>query len=134
MATATEKKKPITGGEFLIRETAAQEIFIPEEFNEEQKMIAQTCKDFLKQEVYPRLSEIDSQKDAKLMPSLLDKAGELGLLGTSVPQELGGFGMDFNTTMLVPEDLGSGSSFPVPISAPHVLATFPLPYSPNQSQ
>jgi len=60
MATATEKKKPITGGEFLIRETAAQEIFIPEEFNEEQKMIAQTCKDFLKQEVYPRLSEIDS--------------------------------------------------------------------------
>ena len=74
METATEKKKAIRGGEFLIRETAAHEIFIPEEFNEEQKMIAQTCRDFLKQEVYPRLAEIDSQKDPKLMPSLLDKA------------------------------------------------------------
>ena len=81
MATATEKKRAITGGEFLIRETAAHEIFIPEEFNEEQKMIAQTCKDFLKQEIYPRLNEIDSQKDPKLMSLLLDKAGELGLLG-----------------------------------------------------
>ncbi|MBL7875788.1 MAG: hypothetical protein JNL53_21240, partial [Cyclobacteriaceae bacterium] len=49
MATAVETKKAIKGGEFLIRETEAQEIFIPEDFNEEQKMIAQTCKDFLKQ-------------------------------------------------------------------------------------
>ncbi|HMI65286.1 MAG TPA: acyl-CoA dehydrogenase family protein [Cyclobacteriaceae bacterium] len=134
MAAATEKKKPITGGEFLIRETAAQEIFIPEEFNEEQKMIAQTCKDFLKQEVYPRLSEIDSQKDAKLMPSLLDKAGELGLLGTSVPQELGGFGMDFNTTMLVAEVLGAGYSFAVAISAHTGIGTLPILYYGNEAQ
>ena len=104
----TETKQAIKGGEFLIRETHAHEIFIPEEFSEEQKMIAQTCKDFLKQEVYPRLDEIDSQKDPKLMPSLLDKAGALGLLGTSVPQELGGFGMDFNSTMLVAEAVGAG--------------------------
>ena len=61
--TTTEKKSAIRGGEFLIRETQANDIFIPEEFNEEQRMIAQTCKDFLKQEVYPRLNEIDSQKD-----------------------------------------------------------------------
>ena len=52
MATATQTKKAIKGGEFLIRETAAHEIFIPEEFNEEQKMIAQTCKDFLKQDAF----------------------------------------------------------------------------------
>src|SRR6185295_7061711 len=102
----TQTKKAMNGGAFLIRETQAHEIFIPEEWNEEQLMIAKTCKDFLKQEVYPRLYEIDSQKDPKLMPSLLDKAGELGLLGTSVPQDLGGFGMDFNSTMLVAETLG----------------------------
>src|SRR3954467_2327511 len=101
MATATEQKQAVKGGEFLIKETTAQEIFIPEEFNEEQKMIEQQCKDFLAKEVFPRLDEIDSMKDPKLMPSLLDKAGELGLLGTSVPTEYGGYGIDFNTTMLV---------------------------------
>src|SRR6267378_1335560 len=134
MATATEKKKAITGGEFLIRETEASEIFIPEEFNEEQKMIAQTCRDFLKKEVTPRLNEIDSMKDPKLMPSILDKAGELGLLGTSVPQELGGFGMDFNTTMLVAEVLGAGYSFAVGISAHTGIGTLPILYYGNEAQ
>lgn len=113
MATTTDKKAAIKGGEFLIRETLAHEIFIPEEFNEEQKMIQQQCKDFLQKEVLNRLDEIDSMKDPKLMPSLLDKAGELGLLGTSVPTEYGGFGMDFNTTMLVAEVIGAGHSVAV---------------------
>ena len=134
METTTLSKKAIKGGEFLIRETQAHEIFIPEEFNEEQRMIAQTCKDFLKQEVYPRLNEIDSQKDPNLMPSLLDKAGELGLLGTSVPQELGGFGMDFNTTMLVAETLGAGYSFAVAISAHTGIGTLPILYYGNDAQ
>lgn len=134
MATATQSKKAVKGGEFLIRETAAHEIFIPEEFNEEQRMIAQTCKDFLKQEVYPRLNDIDSQKDPKLMPALLDKAGELGLLGTSVPTELGGFGMDFNTTMLVAEVLGAGYSFAVGISAHTGIGTLPILYYGNDAQ
>jgi alkylation response protein AidB-like acyl-CoA dehydrogenase len=132
--TTTETRKAIKGGEFLIRETQAHEIFIPEEFNEEQRMIAHTCKDFLKQEVYPRLNEIDSQKDPNLMPSLLDKAGELGLLGTSVPQELGGFGMDFNTTMLVAETLGAGYSFAVAISAHTGIGTLPILYYGNDAQ
>jgi alkylation response protein AidB-like acyl-CoA dehydrogenase len=134
MATTVETKKTIKGGEFLIRETQAHEIFIPEEFNEEQKMIAQTCKDFLKQEVYPNLDLIDSQKDPKFMPSLLDKAGELGLLGTSVPQEFGGFGMDFNTTMLVAETLGAGYSFAVAISAHTGIGTLPILYYGNEAQ
>ena len=65
MATTTEKKAAIKGGEFLIRETEAHEIFIPEEFNEEQKMIQQQCKDFLQKEIFNRLDEIDSMKDPK---------------------------------------------------------------------
>lgn len=131
---ATETKQAIKGGEFLIRDTTANEIFIPEEWNEEQKMIAQTCKDFLEQEVFPRLNEIDSQKDPKLMPSILDKAGELGLLGTSVPAEYGGFGMDFNTTMLVAEIIGAGHSVAVAVSAHTGIGTLPILYYGNEEQ
>src|SRR5688500_7316978 len=134
MATATETKQAIKGGEFLIRDTAAHEIFIPEQWNEEQKMIAQTCRDFLQQEVFPKLDEIDSMKDPKLMPSILDKAGELGLLGTSVPQELGGFGMDFNTTMLVSEIIGAGHSVAVALSAHTGIGTLPILYYGNEEQ
>lgn len=134
MSTETIKTQAIKGGEFLIRETSANEIFIPEEWNEEQKMIAQTCIDFLSQEVDPKLDEIDSMKDPKLMPSILDKAGELGLLGTSIPQEYGGFGMDFNTTMLVSEVIGGGHSVAVALSAHTGIGTLPILYYGNEEQ
>lgn len=131
---ATTEARAIKGGEFLIRETKAGEIFIPEEFNEEQQMIRQQCEDFLKKEIWPRLDEIDSMKHPELMPQLLDKAGELGLLGTSVPQEYGGFGMDFNTSMLVAEVLGAGHSFAVAISAHTGIGTLPILYYGNEEQ
>ena len=99
METSTETKKAIRGGEFLIRETPAQEVFIPEEFSEEQKMIEQQCKDFLNKEVFPHLDEIDSMKDPKLMPSLLDKAGELVMIYTD-PR--------FDYTDFVLDELGLG--------------------------
>ncbi|MGE0770430.1 MAG: acyl-CoA dehydrogenase family protein [Cyclobacteriaceae bacterium] len=135
MATAVAEKKAIKGGEFLIRETPAQEIFITEQWNEEQKMIAKTCDDFLDQEVYPNLDKIDDIKNnPKLMPEILDKAGQLGLLGTSVPQELGGFGMDFNTTMLVAERIGAGHSVAVALSAHTGIGTLPILYYGNEEQ
>lgn len=134
MATSAETKNAIKGGEFLIRETKAQEVFIPEEFSEEQKMIEQQCRDFLDKEVFPRLDEIDSMKDPGLMPSLLDKAGALGLLGTSVPAEYGGFGMDFNTTMLVAEVIGAGHSVAVALSAHTGIGTLPILYYGNDEQ
>lgn len=132
--SSVQTKQAIKGGEFLIRETEAREIFIPEEFNEEQRMIEQQCKDFLSKEVWPRLDEIDSMKNPALMPSILDKAGELGLLGTSVPAELGGFGMDFNTTMLVAEVIGSGHSVAVALSAHTGIGTLPILYYGNEEQ
>ncbi|MDC1202436.1 acyl-CoA dehydrogenase family protein, partial [Salibacteraceae bacterium] len=70
----------IKGGEFLIRQTRPEEIFTPEEWGEEERMIAQTCRDFLAQEVLPLVDKIDSMEDLNLMPSLLKKAGELGIL------------------------------------------------------
>lgn len=132
--STTAEKKTIKGGEFLIRETEAHEIFTPEEFTEEQRMIAQTCYDFLEKEVYPHLDEMDSMKNPEIMPSLMDKAGELGLLGTSVPEQYGGFGMDFNTTMLVAEVIGAGHSFAVAISAHTGIGTLPILYYGNEEQ
>ena len=129
-----ETKTAIKGGEFLITETEAQDIFIPEEWNEEQKMIAQTCHDFIDKEVYPNLDKIDSMTDPSIIPSLLDKAGELGLLGTSVPEALGGFGMNFNTTMLVSEVTGKGFSFAVAISAHTGIGTLPILYYGTEEQ
>ena len=132
--TATENKASIKGGEFLIKEVEAHQIFIPEEFTEEQQMIAETCRDFLKTEVHPRLNEIDSAKSPELMSSLMTKAGELGLLGTAVPEEYGGFGMNFNTSMLVAEALGTGHSFSVAQSAHTGIGTLPIVYYGNEEQ
>ncbi len=134
MNTTTETNKSIKGGEFLIRETNAQDIFIPEEWSEEQKMIAQTCEDFIAQEIHPKLDEIDSMKNPELMPQLLDKAGELGLLGTSVPEAYDGFGMNFNTSMLVAEVFGAAHSFAVAISAHTGIGTLPILYYGNEEQ
>jgi alkylation response protein AidB-like acyl-CoA dehydrogenase len=134
MATSAESKQAIKVGEFLIRETPAEDIFIPEEFSEEQKMVEQQCKDFLDKEVFPHLDEIDSMKDPKMMPRLLDKAGELGLLGTSIPEEYGGFGMDFNTTMLVAEVIGAGHSVAVALSAHTGIGTLPILYYGTEAQ
>ena len=131
---ASDKIEAPKGGAFLIRETKAQDIFIPEEWSEEQKMIAQTCEDFLKQEIFPRLDEIDAMEDLELMPQLMDKAGELGLLGTSVPESYGGFGMDFNTSMLVAEKIGAGHSFAVALSAHTGIGTLPILYYGNEEQ
>jgi len=84
--------------------------------------------------VNPILDEIDSAKDASVMVGLLDKAGELGLLGTSVPEEFGGFGMDFNTSMLVAEACGGGHSFAVALSAHTGIGTLPIVYYGTEEQ
>jgi alkylation response protein AidB-like acyl-CoA dehydrogenase len=129
----TTDKKTIKGGEFLITETTYQDVFIPEEFDEEQQMIAQTCRDFLTQEINPILDRIDSQEEG-LMPSLMDKAGELGILGVSIPEEYGGFGKNFNTSMLVADVCGAGHSFAVALSAHTGIGTLPILYYGNEAQ
>lgn len=97
-------------------------------------MVANTCQEFLEKEIWNRLDAIDSHEDLNLMPSLMDKAGELGLLGTSVPAEYGGFGMDFNTSMLVAEVIGAGHSFAVALSAHTGIGTLPIVYYGNVEQ
>jgi len=126
-------KKPIKGGEFIIRDTAPSEIFIPENWTEEQRMIADMCKDFINAEVLPNLDRIDSMEEG-LMPSLIEKAGALGLVGMSVPEELGGMGVDFKTSLLTTEKLAHGFSFSVAYSAHTGIGTLPLLYYGNEEQ
>ena len=125
--------QPIKGGEFIIRDTEPKDIFTPEEFTEEHKMIASMCEDFIHQEIIPHLDRIDSLEEG-LMPSLLKKAGELGLLGLSIPQEYGGMGVDFKTTLLATEYLGLGFSFSVAYGAHTGIGTLPLLYYGNDEQ
>jgi alkylation response protein AidB-like acyl-CoA dehydrogenase len=137
MSTITEnkisEKTAIKGGEFLIKETPADHVFIPEEWNEEQRMIAQTCIDFLDANVSPNLDRIDAQEEG-LMVKLMNMAGELGLLGISIPEAYGGFGKDFTTSMLVTEKLGAGHSFSVAFAAHTGIGTLPILYYGNDAQ
>ncbi|WP_066759478.1 acyl-CoA dehydrogenase family protein [Crocinitomix algicola] len=128
-----EDKKTIKGGEFIIRETNFDAVFTPEDYNEEQRMIAQTCLDFIRQEIDPKIEEIDAMEEG-LMPSLVEKAGELGMLGMSVPADLGGMGVDFPTSMLATEYLGRGNSFSVAYGAHTGIGTLPILYYGTEEQ
>lgn len=124
----------IKGGEFLIRPTKPEDVFIPEEWSEEERMIAQTCRDFLQQEVIPNVDRLDAMEDPELMPNLLKKAGELGILAISIPEEYGGMGMDFKASMLAAEAVGGGHSFSVAISAHTGIGTLPILYYGTEEQ
>lgn len=128
-----EERKVLKSGEFLVSDIKAKDIFIPEEFNEEQRMIAQTCRDFLEAEVYPRMADLE-KGDRVLMKQILKKAGELGLMGISVPEEFGGFGQSFVTQMLVAETTGAGFSFSVAFMAHCGIGTLPILYYGNKDQ
>ena len=132
METKVERQA-IKGGEFLIRETLPEEIFIPEEFSEEQKMMAQACQDFIDKEVFPYQDRIDSMEKG-FMAGLLTKAGELGLLGVSIPEKYGGLGMSFNTSMLIAEVIGSTGSFSTAQGAHTGIGTLPILYYGTEEQ
>jgi alkylation response protein AidB-like acyl-CoA dehydrogenase len=128
-----ETRKLLKSGEFLVAEADTKDIFIPEEFDEEQKMISQTCRDFLDAEVYPNMEAIE-KCDRDLMKAILKKSGELGMMGISVPEEYGGFGQSFVTQMLVAETTGAGYSFSVAYMAHCGIGTLPVLYYGNEDQ
>ena len=133
MSTATAQKTAIKGGEWLIKESEASETFIPEYFQEEQQMVKDMCASFLDTEVLPVIDRIDKLEPG-LMPSLIEKAGEQGLLGTSIPESLGGLGKDFITATLVNEGLGGGYSFSVALAAHTGIGTLPILYFGTEAQ
>ncbi|MBX3240121.1 MAG: acyl-CoA dehydrogenase family protein [Chitinophagaceae bacterium] len=123
----TEKIAALKGGEWIIKESGPEVVFTPEDFSEEQNMIMDMCTSFVNTEVLPLIDRIDNLEPG-LMPSLIDKAGEQGLLGASIPEEFGGLGKDFVTSTLVNEGLGSGFSFSVALAAHTGIGTLPILY------
>lgn len=123
----TTMASTLKGGEWLIKPGNANDIFTPEDFTEEQLMIRDMCLQFLKTEVLPVMDRIDKAEPG-LMPALMEKAGEQGLLSASVPEEYGGMGKDFVTSTLVSEALGGGYSFSVAMSAHAGIGTLPILY------
>ncbi len=128
-----DETKIVTGGEFLVKETDINDVFIPEELDEEQRMIGETCRDFLETEVFPVIDRIDAQEEG-LMRELLKKSGELGLLGIAIPEEYEGFGQNFITTMYASEVLGSGYSYAVAYSCHTGIGSLPILYYGNEEQ
>ncbi|MBS1688505.1 MAG: acyl-CoA dehydrogenase family protein, partial [Bacteroidetes bacterium] len=129
----TQTLAAIQGGGFLIQPSEPANTFTPEDFNEEQRMIEQMCMEFLEKEVLPHLVAIDAQEPG-LMQSLLDKAGALGLLGASFPEQYNGLGKDFVTATLINECLGGGHSFAVAMAAHNGIGSLPILYFGTEEQ
>jgi len=129
----TSNTSSLKGGEWLIKKSNAFDTFTPEDYTEEQLMIRDMCLQFLSTEVIPIVERIDKLEPG-LMPSLMEKAGEMGLLSASVPEDLGGMGKDFVTSTLVSEGLGGGYSFSVAMSAHAGIGTLPILYFGTEAQ
>ncbi|SIO48668.1 acyl-CoA dehydrogenase family protein [Chitinophaga niabensis] len=133
MDTVVNSKAALKGAEFLVKESVASEVFIPEDFSEEQLMIKEMAEQFVAKEVTPVLERLDKLEEG-LMPSLLDKAGEQGLLGAAFPESYGGLGKDFITATLINEALGAGHSFSVAMAAHTGIGSLPILYFGTDAQ
>src|SRR5258706_2023930 len=116
MSAVVEQKKVVQGGAFMIEDRTTQEIFTPEDFTEEHRMIAETTRQFIDNEVVPRIDELEKH-DWKLARELVGKAAELGLIGANIPEEYGGLGLDQTSGALVGENIGRCASFATTLGA-----------------
>ncbi|MDX1601683.1 MAG: acyl-CoA dehydrogenase family protein [Salinimicrobium sediminis] len=128
MSTSTDsnKKDLLRGGQFLVKETKAEDVFTPEDFSDEQKMMRESVQDFVDREIMPKREEFE-KKNYELTEELMKKAGEMGFLGVSVPEEYDGLGMGFVTTMLVVDYIsGATGSFSTAFGAHSGIGTLPI--------
>lgn len=110
-----------------MKESTPAEVFIPEELNEEQLMMGQMARDFVNNEILPVADRIEKMEEG-LSASLLEKAGELGLLGAGLPEEFGGMGVDLNSETVLTEEIGKSQSFSVSVAAHTGIGTLPILY------
>ena len=127
------EKNIVKGGGFLFNHPHFSEIFIPEEFNDEQKMMAKATQDFIDKEVFPFVERIDALEEG-FMSSIMTKAGDLGLLGVCIPEQYGGLGMSFNTGMLIADIVASTGSFTTAFGAHTGIGTLPILYYGDDAQ
>ncbi|MGB0789063.1 MAG: acyl-CoA dehydrogenase family protein, partial [Marinirhabdus sp.] len=126
MTTATINEDITRGGEFLVKETPCEAVFTPEDFSEEQKLMKGSVREFVDREIWPHKERFE-KKDYALTEEIMRKAGELGLLGISVPEKFGGLGMGFVTTMLVCDYIsGATGSIATAFGAHTGIGTMPI--------
>ncbi|MEW6201183.1 MAG: acyl-CoA dehydrogenase family protein [bacterium] len=121
------------GGAFMMEPVGSRQIFIPEHFTEEQRMMAKTASDFVEKEVVPRAEEIDEMKPG-LLPSLIKKAAELGLCSIDIPEKYDGLDQDKATSMLVAEKMAQNGTFSCAVGAHTGIGTLPIVYFGNEEQ
>ena len=127
MSAVAEQKQIVKGGAFLIEERMPEEIFTPEDFTEEHRMIAETTRQFVDNEVSPRIDELEKH-DWKLARELVQKAADLGLIGANIPEEYGGLGLDQTSSALVGENIGRSASFATTLGAESGIGLLPIIY------
>ncbi len=126
-AVVEDKKQIIKGGSFLVEERTPEEIFTPEDFTEEHRMIAETTRDFVDSEVRPAVTQLEKH-DWDLARELVRKCADLGLIGANIPEEYGGLGLDQASGLLVAENIGRSASFAVTFGAQVGIGTLPIVY------
>ncbi|WP_088323261.1 acyl-CoA dehydrogenase family protein [Polaribacter tangerinus] len=130
----TSKKELLRGGQFLVKETKCEDVFTPEDFTEEQQMMKEAVKEFNDREIIPHKARFEA-KDYALTEEVMRKAGELGFLGVAVPEEFGGLGMGFISTMLTCDYISSGTgSFSTAFGAHTGIGTMPITLYGTQEQ
>ncbi|MCH7985041.1 MAG: acyl-CoA dehydrogenase family protein [Acidobacteria bacterium] len=132
MATTTTPTA-IRGGSFLIEDRSPDEVFIPEEFSDEQRQIGQTTREFIANEVLPQAEELEQHKEG-LTQSLLRKAGELGLLGGEIPEAYEGLGLDKISTTIIAEKIAGYGGFATSFGAQAGIGTLPIVYFGTEAQ
>ena len=133
MGTTTVSQNVTRGGGFLIAASRPEDIFTPADLNDDQKLIGQTAEEFVEKEVLPLVPELEQHKEG-LMPQLVKKAGELGLLGGGVPEEYGGTGLDKVSATILAEKLSGYASFAVTHGGHAGIGTVPIVYFGTEEQ
>jgi len=121
------QKDYMKGGEFLIAEPTSAEVFTPEDFNDEQKMIGDTTREFVDGEVRPNLEALEKHA-WEIARELVKKGGDLGLLGATIPEEYGGLGLDQTTGVVIAEAMGRAGGFGTTFGAQTSIGVLPLLY------
>ena len=133
MATATLTKPAAKGGSFLLESPQPSDVFTPADLTDDQKLIGQTAEEFVIKEVLPLVKDLENKKPG-LMPSLVKKGGEVGLMGGGVPEEYGGAGLDKIATTVLTEKLSIYGGFAVTHGAHAGIGTLPIVYFGTEAQ
>ncbi len=127
MNNLVEEKEVLQGAEFIVKESSKEGLYIPEMADEEQLMIRDMVRTFVKTEVWPIIDKIEKQ-EGTTVPDLVEKMGELGLLGAHMPEEYNGMDLDFITNTIIGEDIGPAGSVSVSYNAHTGIGMLPILY------